>query len=222
MHEPKERILLQLAQIKKKISKFHVEAECLQCHQIYECQKYDAIKSRVGHLCNDCKNIITNMKTFTQQDLVKVFYYNPTTGDLQHKLETLRCHKGSLATYPHNEGYLNVCVGGKEYLAHRIIWFMQTGQWPGHIDHENHVRNDNRWKNLTDSNSQLNQQNKSKHSNNRSGHTGVRVLPSGKYNAFIMYQYKQIPLGTYDDLNDAITARKAAELQYGFHKNHGS
>ena len=32
---------------------------------------------------------------------------------------------------------------------------------------------------------------------------------------------KQVGLGTYDDLDEAIRARKDAEQQYGFHGNHG-
>ena len=32
---------------------------------------------------------------------------------------------------------------------------------------------------------------------------------------------KQIHLGYFDDKKDAIAARKAAEVKYGFHKNHG-
>lgn len=56
---------------------------------------------------------------------------------------------------------------------------------------------------------------------NTSGVTGVRVLPSGKYHAYITVQKKQIALGSYEDIEDATAARKAAEAQYGFHVNHG-
>ena len=63
--------------------------------------------------------------------------------------------------------------------------------------------------------------NMSKKRNNTSGHTGVRVLPSGKYYAYIMVNRKQIPLGSYDLLDVAIKARKDAEIKYGFHVNHG-
>ena len=211
-----------MLQIKTKLSKFKALCTCSQCSQDYECNFYAAKKSRVGHLCDDCKDIIIKMKTFTQNDLLKVFHYDEHTGELTHKLDTRRSQKGSAATYPHNEGYLQMTIGGKEYLAHRVIWFMQTGQWPTQVDHENHDRADNRWRNLRDVKHRTNQLNMSLRRNNSTGVNGVRKLPSGRFNAYIMVQRKQIPLGTYDTLEEAASARKQADQLYGFHANHGS
>jgi hypothetical protein len=42
-----------------------------------------------------------------------------------------------------------------------------------------------------------------------------------KYRAYIMVNRKQIHLGVYEDINDAIAARKQANIDYGFHANHG-
>ena len=211
-----------MLQIKTKLSKFKALCICSQCSQDYECNFYDAKKSRVGHLCDDCKDIIIKMKTFTQNDLLKVFHYDEHTGELTHKLDTRRSQKGSVATYPHNEGYLQMTIGGQEYLAHRVIWFMQTGQWPTQVDHENHDRADNRWCNLRDVKHRTNQLNMSLRRNNSTGVNGVRKLPSGRFNAYIMVQRKQIPLGTYDTLEEAASVRKQADQLYGFHLNHGS
>ncbi len=211
-----------MLQIKIKISKFKAECICSRCTSDYECNFYDAKKSRVGDLCDACKDIITNMKNFTQNDLLNVFSYNKLTGEIRHKLNTRRCVKGALATYKHNEGYLQLTIGSKEYLAHRVIWFIKTGQWPDQIDHQDHNRSNNVWTNLSDVVHQKNQMNMSLKSNNSSGVNGVRILPSQRYCAFIMVQGKQISLGTYDTLDEAKSARQSADIEYGFHINHGS
>jgi len=58
--------------------------------------------------------------------------------------------------------------------------------------------------------------------NNSSGVQGVRILPSGKFCAYIMVNRKQISLGSYETIEEAATARKDAEALYGFHENHGN
>lgn len=213
--------MLQDTQIKKKLSKFKALCECAQCSSEFECNFYEARKSRVGHLCRTCKERIISLTDFTQEDILAVFDYDEETGALTHKLDTLRSCKGDEATYPHSQGYLTVSIGGKEYLAHRVIWFMKTGCWPDQVDHEDHVRSNNRWKNLREVLGRDNQKNMSLKSSNYSGVTGVRILPSGKFNAHIMVNRKQISLGSYIQLEDAVQARKAAEHKYGFHTNHG-
>lgn len=50
--------------------------------------------------------------------------------------------------------------------------------------------------------------------NSSTGITGVAVHRSGRYRAYITVDRKQISLGYYDDINDAIAARKAAEQKY--------
>ena len=112
-------------------------------------------------------------------------------------------------------------IGGKEYLAHRVIWMMQTGEWPVQIDHIDHDRSNNRWLNMRDVGSRENQMNMRLRRNNTSGVQGVRKLPSGKYQAFIMVNRKQVGLGSYKTLDEAAAARKAADVKYGFHVNHG-
>lgn len=211
-----------MLEIKEKLSKFKSIAICQRCSSKYECNHYEAKKSRVGDLCKACKDFVTNLESFTQKDLQDAFIYDENTGDLIHRLETRKSPKGSLATYSHFQGYLSVSIGRKEYLAHRIIWFIKTGHWPAQVDHINHDRTDNRWSNLREVVSRQNQLNTSLSSNNSSGVNGVRILPSKRYCAFIMVQGKQISLGTYDTLEEAASARKLADQKYGFHVNHGS
>ena len=72
--------------------------------------------------------------------------YNPWTGLVWNKRVT------QPSTPPgHSKRYPKVRCEKVLYLAHRVIWFLQTGEWPDSdlvIDHINGVRNDNRWVNL--------------------------------------------------------------------------
>ena len=59
-------------------------------------------------------------------------------------------------------------------------------------------------------------------SSNTSGTVGISWYHiNGKWAAYIRVNYKKIHLGYYTNKDDAIKARKAAEVKYGFHENHG-
>lgn len=196
---------------------------CSSCDNEYTCNFYDARKSPVGHLCKPCKSIILNMSEtdLTQEKLCKVFTYDEVSGELRYAIDTFQKRKEDLATYPHNQGYLSVSIGKKQYLAHRIIWIMQTGVEPKQIDHIDHNRSNNSWTNLREITSRQNQLNMGKSSSNTSGYTGVRIIPSGNYAAYIMVNRKQVSLGTYPTIEEAAEARAKANKHYGFHGNHG-
>ena len=90
------------------------------------------------------------------------------------------------------------------------------------IDHENGDRSDNRIANLRDVPPSENMRNVKRHITNTSGHVGVFwYKPRNKWVARITVNYTLHHLGYFTDIADAIAARKAAEIFYGFHKNHG-
>ncbi len=214
--------MFERTQIKERLSKHKAICVCKQCQSDYVCNPYDALKSKVGHLCKSCKSQVTSIRNPSSQDLVKVFSYDPESGVLSYRNDSLSGLAEDPAGYAHSQGYLTVRVGGVDLLVHRVIWCMQTGSWPDQVDHINHDRSDNSWKNLREVGSRENQLNMGKRTNNSTGVQGVRKLPSGKFHAYIMVHRKQIALGSYDDIEDATAARKEAEVLYGFHANHGS
>lgn len=202
--------------------KFTATCKCARCAALYTVKNfYGARKSRVGDLCCECKRVLIDMKTLTPSKLAEVFIYNPVTGSLEHKLNTLRAIAGQSAYCTYVNGYSGVSVGNQLYLAHRLIWFMQTGIWPVVVDHINHNRKDNRWCNLRSVSPADNVKNCSLSKNNSLGVQGVRLLPSGNYQAYIMVNYKQINLGCYPTLMAAASARLQGENTYNFHENHG-
>ena len=206
----------------KKLTKDKALCECIRCHKHYVCYLHDARKSKIGNQCKECKSKMQSLVDPTKEDLSELFTYNQHTGELTHNWNTVHNSTGDLATYEHSGGYLSVYVGRKELLAHRLIWKMMTGNWPTHqLDHINHCRSDNRWVNLREVVSRDNQLNTGKKKNNSSGVNGVRILPSGRFCAFIMVNRKQISLGTFDTLEEATSARANADKFYGFHHNHG-
>ena len=103
-----------------------------------------------------------------------------------------------------------VCSGS--ILLHRFI--MNPGD-DMVVDHINHDKLDNRKDNLRICTQQENSMNKSKHINNTSGVVGVHWNKErNKWRATIMVNYRQIHIGYYDNIEDAIEARIDAEIEY--------
>lgn len=156
--------------------------------------------------------------------LNEYFSYNKKTGDLTRNKGTKKRHqKGEVVGHKTIYGYFAVGIKDDNYLVHRIIWKMIYGTDPdGEIDHIDGDGLNNRKDNLRVVNSLTNGRNMKQFSNNKSNHTGVCWhKDAGKWRAYINNKYKQINLGLYTNIKDAITARKEAETKYGFHENHG-
>lgn len=210
-----------MLKIIQKTSRTHAILECARCSTHYERNLYDAQKSRCGHMCATCRDLVAHMNPITQEKLQDAFTYDPLTGHLCQKWPSFQKNAGERVGYSHSAGYRSVFIGGGEQLEHRLIWKMVHGRWPIEIDHIDHNRSNNRLDNLREATSLHNARNTGMNKNNTNGVRGVRKLPSGRYCAYIMVSYKQKSLGTFDEIEDAIAARKEGEALYGFHKNHG-
>jgi len=121
-----------------------------------------------------------------------------------------------------NTGYRKILIQRETIIEHRFIWFWVTGEWPNVIDHINRKRDDNRWCNLRNVDTQTNNMNMTMHKHNKSGVTGVCWMKgSRKWRAQIVYKGRNKILIETEDLDKAIEFRKAAEIEYGFAKTHG-
>lgn len=120
-------------------------------------------------------------------------------------------------------GYLKGKLAKKMYAAHRVIWLLHCGAWPDdQIDHINGIRDDNRIANLRSVSAAENNRNLGVSAKNKSGVVGVFWLArQSKWVATIKAENRTRWLGQYESIDDAISARKNAELVFGFHKNHG-
>lgn len=160
-----------------------------------------------------------------KQSLLKEYFdYDEKHGNLIWKKQQQRGIKieiGSIAGWINERGYRYISFRGKDYKAHRLVWMYNYGQFPNEgIDHVNHVKDDNRIDNLRDVSQRENCMNKSIYLNNKSGHAGVSFRYK-KWRARINVNKKEISLGVFNKKEDAVKARKEAEIKYGFHENHG-
>ncbi len=116
-------------------------------------------------------------------------------------------------------GYLSGRIFRTLYRAHRIGWLLHYGEWPTHqIDHINGDRSDNRMINLRDVAASDNRKNQRLRSDNSSGTFGVDWDKNRqKWSARIGHKY----LGRFESKDDAIAARARAEVEFGYHPNHG-
>ena len=204
----------------QKISKTHSKFKCNECSDEYITNHYDAKKSPVGHLCSKCKSY--DGYELNQAFLQKFFLYEPNTGKLITRLPAQSRPKGIIVGSKGSHGYLMTGIQGKNYLIHRLIWLYMTGSLPEQVDHIDHDRLNNKWDNLREVNSIDNVRNTGLSKNSTTKINGVSQRKDGSYRAYIMVNRKQIHLGVFSDLGDAIQARKDADIKYGFHSNHGN
>lgn len=174
--------------------------------------------------------------------LHELLRYDPTTGKLfwrkrpakffkngrntaQHRCNVWNSRRaGKEALFSLNRtGYLQGSILNRKYFAHRVVWAMETGEWPvDQIDHINGDPSDNRIANLRDVSASENGRNKRIAATNTSGVIGVNWnVINKKWRAQINVKGRQIHLGVFHRFDAAVDARKAAEARFGYHKNHG-
>lgn len=120
-------------------------------------------------------------------------------------------------------GYKSGTLLGKTYAAHIVCYALHHGKWPARqIDHINGDRTDNRSANLREVSPRENNRNKKLSAANNSGVNGV-CWESGrnKWRARITVGGKNIYLGLFSCIGEAIAARREADEKYGFHESHG-
>lgn len=157
----------------------------------------------------------------TQKELKELLHYCPDTGIFTWLVARGRVSIGHIAGQL-MDGYTSIRIDRRMYRAHRLAWLYVTGNFPAdQLDHINHVRDDNRFFNLREATDQVNGMNKSISSRNTSGVTGVYKHACGKWQVEIRDKKRYVYGGIYADFFDAVCVRKAAEVMYGYHENHG-
>jgi len=119
---------------------------------------------------------------------------------------------GKIAGTLNDRGYRVVCIGGRLYKAHRILWEMAHGAIPYgmQIDHRDRSRSNNRLSNLRLATHAENRRNSGMQSNNISGVKGVGYnKDTGKWIARVGKKY----LGLFITFEEACDARKAEEVK---------
>lgn len=111
-------------------------------------------------------------------------------------------------------GYVLIKIDGRKYKAHRLAWLYVHGKWPaGDLDHINGCPLDNRISNLRIATNPQNQANR-RRDRGKETPKGVRVLPSGRYQARISVNKQLHHLGTFDTAEQAQQAYADAARHY--------
>ena len=177
-------------------------------------------------LCN--VHHVEDKQEITQAFLKDQLHYNPETGAFTW-LKNYR-HTALVGTTAGSisNGYVVIKLGGVGFRAHRLAWLYTHGHFPPEqIDHINHKTDDNRLVNIRAVSGRVNMQNQKRYVTNKSGYTGViwrkprPKINKGCWEAYIRLNNVSKCLGSFKNKEDAIAARRAAEIKYNFHENHG-
>jgi acylphosphatase len=164
----------------------------------------------------------------TQDRLKELLHYCPETGVFTWLNNRGRVKTGEIAGFikrnANGKKYVQIVIEGNHYYAHRLAVLYVTGSFPTSVvDHGNGNGSDNAYVNLQTVTQLDNSHNQKKHRTNTSGFTGVVWNKKDRrWRAVICSNGKHVYLGQYISKDDAIRTRQAAEVQYGYHPNHGT
>lgn len=150
----------------------------------------------------------------TAERVRELLHYDPDTGVFAWKVDRgVQTRAGSRAGWTTSEGYIGMKVDRRSYQAHRLAWLYVYGDLPpAEIDHINRDKRDNRIANLRLADRSLNCRNVSLRSDSTTGVRGVHFNKTrGAYTAHIFWQKRVKYLGAFQNLEDAVAARRSAE-----------
>jgi len=144
-------------------------------------------------------------------------------GQLFWRFSTGPVKAGSRFGHMNDAGYQRGQLNGLPYLEHRLIYLLVHHKWPDElILHEGGKEGGNHIAGLSSGSNRENSLNQCIPINNMSGVMGVCWMKDRDlWRAQIRVHYQQINLGAFENFEDAVKARKEAEIEYGFHPLHG-
>lgn len=172
--------------------------------------------------------------------LHKLLDYDPATGVLRWRARTPDMFKPGNKTSESNcqgwnskyagkpagtiniNGYVAVVIDYVNFMGHRLIWKMVHGHDPVEIDHIDGDRLNNRVSNLRDVSRQQNNCNRRVRKDSSSGILGVYwIARKKKWTSEVRLDNRKRCLGYFSTIEEAAAARKRADVELGFHPNHG-
>lgn len=151
----------------------------------------------------------------TAARLRELLDYSPSTGLFTWRVQRSNVAKGAVAGTLKSDGYLQIGIDGRLYIAHRLVFLHLYGELPkADVDHINGDILDNRIENLRDVPRLLNMQNLRKaQRNNRTGFLGVSLTRDGTFTARIRNPgaSNTRTIGTFKTAEEAHAAYVAAK-----------
>jgi len=155
----------------------------------------------------------------TQNKLKELLKYSPEAGNfIWNAVVGRRIKAGNLAGTPQKRGSISIKIGGRQYLAHRLVWLYVHGEFPSNlIDHIDGNPSNNRLDNIRECTNSENLKNQATSKRNTSGFKGVTFHKlTGKWQAGARLNGKRIHLGLFS------TPEEASQVYNDFAKeNHG-
>jgi hypothetical protein len=161
------------------------------------------------------------------EELKRNLNYDQETGEFTWKVSNNnRIKIGERAGYiSKKNGYRQIKVNKKLYMAHRLAWLYVYGELPKkEIDHIDHNRDNNSINNLREASRRENSRNTKIRSDNYSGVTGVFWNKNTFKWQVRIYDLNGMNkhVGFFEDFHEARIARRKAEREFGYHTNHGA
>lgn len=169
--------------------------------------------------------------------------YNPETGSFiwnyrnPESFDSYRGYKifngkyagkaaGSVKKEKDGSVYVVIRLNGELFRAHRLAWAYVHGDAPGAIDHINGDTLDNRIQNLRDGTGSTNARNAAMSKANTSGFNGVVWLKQklrwrAQATEIVDGKRKNIVIGTFKELAEAVAARTRWDEANGYTGRHG-
>jgi hypothetical protein len=158
------------------------------------------------------------------EDVRDIVEYDKQTGELRWKVDmrtgsvrqVVLGKAGEVAgTKNKHHGYVTIRINGRQYIAHRVAWWLATGEWPIAIDHKDGDRANNKFENLRAADYKINNQNRRRAiPNSTTGFLGVTRTPEGRFVARIGVNGKNLYFGTHETPEQAHEAYLAAKREF--------
>ena len=116
----------------------------------------------------------------TQKQLKEILHYDPETGIFTWLVSpAYNIKAGRIAGGKNNtNSYVYIKIKRQLFSVHRLAHLYMTGTWPkDQVDHVDHIRDNNKWRNLREVTRTENHKNHTLNINNSSGVAGVRWAP---------------------------------------------
>lgn len=158
---------------------------------------------------------IEKQKLLTADQLRDRLHYEPNTGIFYRVKPVGGWSIGTKVGTKNGRGRYVIKIDLVSFYASRLAWLYMTGEWPnGEIDHIDNDKMNDRWANLRLATHIENSQNR-QYGRGAIGVRGVcRSFNGDKFRARIIVDRKSLSLGVFDTLDEAIAARRSAELRY--------
>lgn len=149
----------------------------------------------------------------TQDRLKSLLKYEQLTGEWTWLVTRNHLARaGKKAGWLDKRGYRIIEIDGKAYRSARLAYLYMTGKYPDVlVDHIDHNKGNDAWRNLREADHNENQYNQVMRSDNTSGVKGVRWhKESCKWRADIKFKGKSIYLGLFNTIDGASQAVNSA------------